>query len=352
MPSWENLWRLIRSQRADRPGLVDEERRPTFSAALDQFEQLMLAARDVGYSARPLPLFYAVSQAARALAAAAIVDDDWQLSGHGIKRRVEGESIFDAVVFATADGKQRSTFAGLIVAVGGDSITEPTSLGRLWQSMPDLSEFEIAGVERCPRPLVFEDALHEGQPTWMHNPAGVEGVLFGTTATTRSELDAELERYPSAAGGQPQFIPLNEHDGRLVTAQGASGWLGPLVRWPVKGAHIRDFERRVDEIAPKSPFSETRVLLPKVNDSDFPHALTRWYALLHAMSMFARYEPDVWVAALHIDESPIAAALESMLDEALTAVPSWVLYALLDAHALESPAERRRRTSGSARADG
>jgi hypothetical protein len=63
-----------------------------FGAALQQFEELMDAAASVGYAARPLPLFYAISQAGRAIAAVH-ADDPWELSGHGLKHRATAASV-------------------------------------------------------------------------------------------------------------------------------------------------------------------------------------------------------------------------------------------------------------------
>jgi hypothetical protein len=56
---------------AEPPGLAagDQQRRLTYGAALDQFEELMTAASAATPRSRPLPLFYALSQAGRAIAA-------------------------------------------------------------------------------------------------------------------------------------------------------------------------------------------------------------------------------------------------------------------------------------------
>ena len=75
----------IRATRAEPPGFAagDEERRQTYAAALDQFEELMAAAGAATPRSRPLPLFYALSQAGRAIAAAR-AEVDWRLRGHGL----------------------------------------------------------------------------------------------------------------------------------------------------------------------------------------------------------------------------------------------------------------------------
>jgi hypothetical protein len=61
----------IRATRASPPGRAgdDEERRRVYGAALAQFDELIAAASVVGPASRPLPLFYALSQAGRAVAA-------------------------------------------------------------------------------------------------------------------------------------------------------------------------------------------------------------------------------------------------------------------------------------------
>lgn len=53
-----------------------------------------------------------------------------------------------------------------------------------------------------------------------------------------------------------------------------------------------------------------------------------WWALLYALSMVARYEPDVWVGLLDVDESQLAVPLEGVLEDALEVVPHLVLDAL------------------------
>ena len=53
-----------------------------------------------------------------------------------------------------------------------------------------------------------------------------------------------------------------------------------------------------------------------------------WWVLLFGLSMVARYDPELWIAELDVNRSENAVPIETVLDEALTAVPELVLYAL------------------------
>jgi hypothetical protein len=55
--------------------------------ALEQAEQMFRAAATVGVATRPLQVFYGLSQAGRAIAAAAsgLTGDGWELAGYGIR---------------------------------------------------------------------------------------------------------------------------------------------------------------------------------------------------------------------------------------------------------------------------
>src|SRR5271155_3741251 len=75
---------FIRRTRAHPPGRArQEERRATYGTALEQFEELIKAAAAASPGVRPLPLFYALSQAGRAIAAANL-SGGWKLYGHGL----------------------------------------------------------------------------------------------------------------------------------------------------------------------------------------------------------------------------------------------------------------------------
>ena len=49
-----------------------------------------------------------------------------------------------------------------------------------------------------------------------------------------------------------------------------------------------------------------------------------WWAVLHSLSMLARYQPAEWSAQIDVDRSPHAVALEALLNDALTVLPALV----------------------------
>jgi hypothetical protein len=102
--AFEQAWRHLRSMRARPPGAAssNQTRRATFTAALEQAEQLFGAAANADVMTKPLQLFYGLSQAGRAIAAVApnVPDrqqgrpaEPWKLSGHVIATPAMEQSV-------------------------------------------------------------------------------------------------------------------------------------------------------------------------------------------------------------------------------------------------------------------
>jgi len=62
-------------------------------------------------------------------------------------------------------------------------------------------------------------------------------------------------------------------------------------------------------------------------DQQALHPLLAWWAILFALSMLARYQPDTWTDYLDIDQSP-AVPVETLLDRALLTCPELLLHAI------------------------
>jgi hypothetical protein len=94
----------------------------------------MRAAAEVGSAARPLPLFYAVSQAGRAIAAARL-EDPWRLAGHGLKVRAPEDTSAGLLRHRVkpdggpTSGERRQAFAGVAEATGSAQLTRRAAGG-------------------------------------------------------------------------------------------------------------------------------------------------------------------------------------------------------------------------------
>lgn len=135
-------WQAIRGLRAAPTGsaAADPARRRTFSAALRQAEELADAAESAGYASKSLPLFYSLSQAGRAIAAAHLQAGPWKRRGHGLRVTTDVNSPLNTSInpaFTNDD-----LFSGVAAAIGSPSL-ESSALGELWAANPDLREVPI-----------------------------------------------------------------------------------------------------------------------------------------------------------------------------------------------------------------
>jgi YaaC-like Protein len=58
------------------------------------------------------------------------------------------------------------------------------------------------------------------------------------------------------------------------------------------------------------------------------HPLMAWWAVLHTLSMLARYQPAEWGTHINVDASPNAVQLEHILKEAISTLPNLVAEAI------------------------
>ncbi len=128
----------FRATRSEPPGAAanDPDRRDVYAAALQQAEDLFDAAASVGAFARPLPLYYAVSQAGRAVAAAWL-DDDWRARGHGLAEDTShDEWKRDGALHFRVRPAGCGVFTAVARSLGKGPLTSSVELGGLWAALP------------------------------------------------------------------------------------------------------------------------------------------------------------------------------------------------------------------------
>jgi hypothetical protein len=293
---------------------------------MQQFEELMQAAEQVGAAARPLPLFYALSQAGRAVAAA-YADEPWQLRGHGLVLKNDGEPLLKRQV--SPAGKPNASFPRVAQTIGSDLLEQSVTVSALCASLPDLAVVpELCGAS--PRALFVKPIAKSGGAMVVMSRE-VDAYVFnfptdlGAATDPVAAIGEHLLQYPSAAGwavGEPlRLFPPAEGGGPGALLQ----WrVSDDVQWP----NEPDRQARMIEVAPKYRHFDRQWCRPTVAPGTVLSPLMTWWALLYALSMVARYEPDAWVGLLDVDGSQLAVPLEGILEDALEVVPHLVLDAL------------------------
>lgn len=309
--------RELRASRAAAPQRAghDRERHQLYSAALEQFEQLLNAARITNPAARPLSLFYALSQAGRATAAAR--GEEPRLDGHGLSEEravVQPPDLLHRRIRPSSRKDGLDSFGAVSRILGSPPLTEPVAMGAVWAALPDTHR--IPRVSWLPEWRNVLDVMDEVGLT--RDPEGRR--LVRVASFSGNPLDDPprdlLSRYPS--------LP---HDTQIVRVDPVSpgSWIVTL-SWSASYS--------VEAIAPSSATSErrSRHLLPTLPlHSETMAPLMSWWVLLFGLSLFARYHPELWIKSLQVDESLHAVPLESLLDGALEALPVLVADALLGA---------------------
>ncbi|MFI1192651.1 YaaC family protein [Micromonospora sp. NPDC020750] len=333
----DDIWSELRGTRYNPPGAAagDDRRRATYVAALQQAEELFRAARTAGPASSPLLQFYGLSQAGRAIAAAAedSGDGEWNLSGHGIQARNLTADLPDIAVLTDTADKPRSrqtSFVRLSLILGSPLWGKPQAptFAQLWDTLPELINKPLrASGDR--RTALIADPLSgaEQHPLVSADVSGIPGYLARLDATADG-FHKFMAAYPTAVGyvpvttqlGVPQYWSEAGYD----TVRVRLNWYaGP--KYPVAEEVRRDQLHAV-----LTPYGQgSYYLLPEVLPGTGPlHPLMAWWVVLYTLSMLARYQPAEWAACIDINASPYAAAVEYLLHESRTALPDLLLITL------------------------
>jgi hypothetical protein len=358
-------WQSIRLLRARPPQRVrgDDERLAVFVAALEQAEQLMRAAEAVGPAARPLPLFYSLSQAGRAIAAARL-KDKWRLAGHGLEAKGDSAQLLRRCVSPKPRnrGDRQDSLSGVALSVGSDLLTKPVELGAIWAAMPDL-------VEPMPQMPRLQD-IELRRPLWAYpqHPKTDQPLADKFTVLvaglrddlTVEEVTAELKHYvvPQAVEVaslalvqklQPSWRIADPASCVVATPSTVFQWSAddpgaplfsfvPGIDKKIYGLVFSDItlapghsqkDERVQNVVPVYR-GRPEMICPRVGEEDNRLApLILWWLLLFGLSMAARYDPELWVTAIDPnDAQQQGVPIEAALEDAIIALPELILEAL------------------------
>jgi len=315
---------FIRRTRARPPGRARcEERRATYGTALEQFEELIKAAGDASPGVRPLPLFYAMSQAGRAIAAANL-SDGWKLYGHGLS--CPDLSVADVLDLAIKPSKNRDpgrpdSFHGVAAATESGVPAAPIKLGALWLALPEVSKLlaDADAATQWPEAVVAFPSETTTSP--LERFDRVEVALVGWKHADGSSLAADLPNYANTADAS-----YEEHPGIGIRVTHLREGVGLTTFWPTQAPDLAARQNTLDRVVPSAPGGH-RWLRPRVNGAAM-NDLMMWWALTFGLSMLARYEPAGWNAMLDLDHGALSSHLVRLLDAAVDVLPELVLRAL------------------------
>jgi hypothetical protein len=330
----------LRATRADPPGLAatDEARRATFAASLQQAEDLFDAAAAVGPFARPLPLFYAVSQAGRAITAAR-TSVGWRVSGHGLTEDKSSNAWAngDLKRFRVRPQNNPGVFGAVAEALGVKGLTGSVELGALWSALP----VETVVDDDWPLALpVWPQVYSQESGFPLHLGANHRGYVCLREQAPDNDapaIDALLANYPAAQGAHVEVVQT------IIQASPTPWGFGVPVRWPAPQVELPAegppppewLASQVHVRVRQYKYSRQHWLIPYIGDSaDELPPLLIWWVLLFALSLLARYEPAAWRTALDPDQSRIAVPLEHLLDEALEIAPRLLYEAITEEESL------------------
>jgi len=252
VPGSLSAWYVLRATRVHPPGHAasDPARAATFRAALQQAEELAAAARAVGPASRPLPLYYAVSQAGRAIVAArgAVPESP---PYHGLALPTVADDILETVVEPAGDGQ----FPTVAEAAESEGLRVGAQIGAMLAAIPELAVWPEL-QDRWPVALTVwpRDAANRFDEIAAETlvPAAIG---FSKIPDNRESIDAMLAPYPMVAR------PINQCIG-IHMDHTPDGW-GVVMYWPRS-------ERVPDPLPPPYGGEGRRWLRPAVCGFDYP----------------------------------------------------------------------------------
>ncbi len=322
------VWDVLRATRWDPPAPAadDPDRRQAYVTALEQAEQLFRAATAVGPSAQPLLVFYGLSQAGRAIAAAAAGFDstEWQLNGHGIRSR-ELDGPLAEVQVATERAGDSGSFVRLSELLGSPLWGRAkVSLPELWDCLPGNGDSPLGpdGSSRRLPLLVEHRDIDEERSTVSVPVVGFPAWVI-QSSQGRKALNKYLSGFPGAQGYTDFRRVSNEPDADPYFDRHLDGSGELLMHWDLPdGKPVDPAEQLRFLTARTRPYAGAQYLFPAVTGTMCGmHPLMAWWAVLHTLSMLARYQPADWARHIDVDGSRHAVPLEQLLNEAIDRVP-------------------------------
>lgn len=285
--------RGLRALRHEPPEYAKQgARRATFQSALEQCEQFLGAASETGYATQPVQLFYALSQAGRAIVAASprVGNQSWKVSGHGWTANTNAAVAADVIVTATRVGLFPAVASALdIEALVPD---EPVALRELWPLLPETADVPLTADVMLPVLLFSQDGwpktstFARAEVNWI--PRQVRD-LYGQD---RVRVKDHLDRYPVLRGS---MLQVSQPMGGLDWWSAGPG-MGLSVEWRSGSPPlmVADNKTLSDLGVACYRSADDSVVTPAIGSMETGlHPFLALWAVLLALSSLARYASDL-----------------------------------------------------------
>ncbi|MFI8301369.1 YaaC family protein [Streptomyces nigra] len=336
-------WERLRASRWSPPGRADTaSRRKTYVASLEQSEQTFQAAAAVGTATRPMQVFYGLSQAGRAITAAAwtLKGEDWNLDAHGIKATGFHLPFPDVEIRTDPPGSQGSFVKVSKVLDSPVWEKDPVRLEDVWDLLPPNLRYPLTTRDRL-TPL-YTDEISVGAHDHSLLSVSVCDIPDRVIdAGTREALADFLTSYPAVARHEsyvttralthgseasPEYTRYNHGGGELTInwqmPQGKGSGFDGLATGAERLAHLRAMTRK---------HTGDRYFLPVLPPMKRElHPLMAWWAVLYALSMLSRYQPAAWSELINVDRNQHAVPIERLLEHAINHLPILIADAITE----------------------
>lgn len=205
----------------------------------------------------------------------------------------------------------------------------PIALSRLWDCITENRSAPLVLEEdesrRCPL-LVDTQRMH-GEP---HPLASVPVVNFPPWVVRSREglrsLTEYLAAFPTAQGYDSFVRRGHEPDSQPAFRENFDGWGELQMNWRVAGGRSCDYVEQIMFLNGITlPYDTKWYFFPDPDRTGKSiHPLMAWWAVLHALSMLARYQPTEWAGHIDVDRSRFAVPLENLLTIAMVRIPALI----------------------------
>jgi hypothetical protein len=149
----------------------------------------------------------------------------------------------------------------------------------------------------------------------------------------RPSPDEFLAAFPGAQGYDSYVRDGHEPDSQPAFWKDLDGWGRLQMNWQVAGGRsCDDVEQIVFLQGITRPYGREWYFFPAPGRTTKSiHPLMAWWAVLHALSMLARYPPTEWAGHIDVDRNSRAVPLENLLRTAMVRVPALIADAIWQA---------------------